>query len=366
MSTPNTAKRRLIRTVPFIDGAAPVTRLRCVARINRYDHHTRKRGFVADVRSELVERPIAVLGALLRPANPCPRPNPRQIFDGDHTLCAFGFCNKLLGNAVVRIFLEAALLAAVLLQAPFGAFGANGLQTITATLVALADPFNPCAAVGFAVAVGGKVHDPKIDTDDPFNIQRRGFFHVADRQQVKLTIDVGEVGFAFAGVQEFHLPHARNKRDGLSAVHRPDRNGRCVQVPTQNAIIIGDAAMWLEYTHGLAIQLVRIRHFAQAAYRQLCRQPKRFAARLVAELVQIELPEGLRVPRGLAHGVARGVRNFQRSQQSRVLIGRWFQFELGDQFHSFIVLKPCDTYSHNLEGRFLRRLKSAVSAPVFL
>ncbi len=325
-----------------------------MARINGDHGHACKRRFVMQERPELTERPIVVLGALLLAANPCPRTNPRQIFDGNAALCVFSLRNKLLGNAVVGGLLKAALFAADLFQAPFGAFGPNGLQPIPPALVALAHLFNLRPAVRFAVAIRRKVYDAQINADHAHTIRRSRLGHMTDGKEVERALDVGKICFTFTSVQKFPLPASRNKRNGLSAVHRPDRYARFVRVPAQNAIIVGNAAMRPEGPLDLAIQLVRIGHFPETAHHKLGRQAKQLAGRRVAAFMQIELPERLRVPRRFAHGVARGVRHFQRLQQHCRLFRRWLQFELGDQFHGCIVLNPCGTYSHTSEERFLR------------
>lgn len=276
----------------------------------------------------------------------------RQVFQRYLPLRAFRQQHKLFGNLMIDRGRKTPFFPAQLFELALRGFRPFGLEFGAQPAAAMAHAQDDCACVDGPVTIGGNILHTKINTQRAVHIYQRGFFYVADSQQVKLTTNIGKVGFTFTGVQEFHLPHTCNKRHGLSAIHRPNANGRRVQVPTQNAIIVGNTAVHPEYALRRAIQLVRIGNFAETSYCHLRRQPKRFAARLVAQLVQIELSKRLRLPCGLTHGGTRGVRNFQRSQQRSMLIRCWLQFELGDQFHGFTVLKPCDTYGHTAsEGR---------------
>ncbi len=154
----------------------------------------------------------------------------RQIFKGKCTASAFGFLNNLLGNPMIGIRLKTALLAAEVLQAPFRAFCADRLRPITAALVALAYSFNLCATVLVAVAVGGKVRYPKIDTQHRVSIIRRWFVNRARCQEVELSFTKDQIAFALTVAQQLALVFTARKRDRLATVNRLDRNRLLVRL----------------------------------------------------------------------------------------------------------------------------------------
>ncbi len=207
MSTANTPERGLIRTVALVNRAAHVARLRGVTRVNQHHWNTAHLRFIADVRPKLEERPIAV-SASLRFPNRLLRAlaHVGQIFKGKRALSAFGFRNKLLGNAVVGVRLKAALFAADGFQAPFGRFCPNGLQAIATALVALARAFYDFAAVRFTVTICRKVDNPKINAQRLINSVRCWFISIARHQEVELTVTNDKIAFTLAVLQQLALP----------------------------------------------------------------------------------------------------------------------------------------------------------------
>ena len=267
MSTLHTPERGLIGTVPFVNGAAYVARLRGGARVNEYHSNAAHLRFVADVLAKLVETPIAVFCALRFP-NPllCAFANTRQIFKGKRTASVFGFLNKLLGNRMVGMGLEATLFAAKGFQATFGAFRTDRLKGIAAALIPLAYAFNLCAAVLFAVAIRGKGDDPKINTQRRVNIFWRWLINGARHQEVELTCTQDKIAFTLSVVQQLALAFAAHKRDRLAVVtsNRPDRYRLLVKVERQDTVIIGDTAMRSIAPLCRAIQFVAVADFRKA------------------------------------------------------------------------------------------------------
>lgn len=335
MSTTNTTERGLIRTVARVHIAAEVARLRCVPWIDQHNRHTAHLRFVPDVGPKLEERPIAVFGA-------CGFPNRflgalanvGQIFQCKRTPSAFGFPHKLLCNRVVGIRLKAALFAAEGLQAPFGRLCTNGLQAITTALVLLSYTFNLFTAVLFAVAVGRKIDDTKIDSQRLIDIVGRWFVNVARHKEVELTFTQDQIAFTLSRLQQLVLAFATHKGYVFqSPIHRPDRNRLLVEVERQDAIIVGDTAVRSVRALHLPIQLVAVTDFRKAADHHLCRQAVISLDLLVHQLLQIVLPKDLLFPRHATDCVARGVRRFQRALQRISLFGHRLQLDLGDDFH---------------------------------
>lgn len=334
MSTANTTEHGLIRTIPPVYTAAAVTRLAGIARVNRHNHHAYKPSFVVQKHPELTERPIAVSGALLSTRSLCPFADMRQFLDRDSACGAFSFGNQLLGNRMVRLLLKAALSTAEGFQAPFRAFGANGLQGITTTLVALAHPLDLCAAVDFTVAVSRKVDDAEINAQRVINFARRWFGNIAHSKQVELPMSIDQISFAASGSQHRKLTFPGHKRHVFEATtNRPDRDTLRVHRPRQQLVIVSNAAERSKRTLGRPIQLVSISNFGDTADRHLCRQVKSVFARVVTQMMQLELSECFGSPGLFADGITRGVRLFQRAFQGIRLFRCRQELYLGDQLH---------------------------------
>lgn len=332
--THDTTKRGLVLPIALVAVTARATGTRGVRWIDQQYAHACYRRLVGDKLAQLVEAPIAVSRSLLCAANPCPLTDMRQIFQRYLSLCVLGFRNKPLGYRMVRVGLEAALLAAEGLQAPFRVPGSDRLQRRTAPLIALARAFNRCAAIRLAVAVGTQVHKTEVNAQRPVNIIGRWFLNITRRKEVELPVDIRKVGFTAPRLQQFPLTLTADKPNGLPTAYRPNTDGRCVPIPRQDAVIVGNCAVWRERALHLAVNFVRIGNFGNLAHNHLCRQARRCLDVVVHEFMHIKLLERLRVPRRLADGVADSVGLFQRSQQGRVLDRRWQQFELCNEFHS--------------------------------
>ncbi len=332
MAAANTPKRRLIRTVPFVHGPAPVTCPRCSAWIDQHDGDTAHLRFIRDVLSKLEERPIAELSAGRFPSRfLSARAYVGQILEGKRATSAFGFLHKLLGSAVVGVGLEAALSAAQLPQATFGVFRANGLQAITTALIPLAYLFNVPTTIGVAVAIRGKVGYAEIDTQRTINIIARWFVNVARDKEIELTLAIDEIAFALSGLQYLALPFTAHKRDRLAVVggNRPDRNRLLVKVEGQNTVIICNTAMRSVRALRLPVQLVAITDFGKATDDHLGRQAVLRLDALIDQLLQVVLPKHLLFPRHLANRIARDIRRFNGALQGISLFGRRLQFDLG-------------------------------------
>jgi hypothetical protein len=55
-------------------------------------------------------------------------------------------------------------------------------------------------------AMPRNVADAQVNAQDTFNLVRRGFFNVADRQQIELAVDQNQVALALSALQQFTLP----------------------------------------------------------------------------------------------------------------------------------------------------------------
>ncbi len=212
--------------------------------------------------------------------------------------------------------------------------------------MAIANTFHRAATVDRAVAIHGDVRHTQVNPKHAFNVDWLRRLDIADRQKVERAANVGQIGFTMPRLEQGPLARTTHERDRLPAVKRPDRHGWLFQVPTQDTVIVGDAPIWSEGALMLAVQLVGVGNFADTAYGQLRGKPECLTNVGIRQFVEVKLLEGLGLPCGCADAVARGIGPFKRALQGVGLLRRWKEFELGDQLHSFIVLKGCDMYRH--------------------
>ena len=116
-ATPATLKLCLTAAVAFVH---PATRTACLRRVGRVDfdeRHPGLFGLVGQTRAELGERPRMHRGPLGL-TKPYPRPDPRQLFDGDPAPGALRLGHDAFRYLMVEVGGEAGLLTAALLQQP--------------------------------------------------------------------------------------------------------------------------------------------------------------------------------------------------------------------------------------------------------
>jgi excisionase family DNA binding protein len=164
MPTRLTTEECLRPAIRFLAMPTDATGAAGVSRIDQHDRNTGAFGLVAEKRPELPKRPIAVSCALLRPPNPYPRTNMRQVFQRNRSLRAFGLGNEPFGKNVIRIGLEAALSARQSLQVTLCRTASDLLECCTATRVPVAPRLNPSAAIAFPIAISRNVHNAEINT----------------------------------------------------------------------------------------------------------------------------------------------------------------------------------------------------------
>lgn len=271
MPTHDTTKLSLAFAVTAFRMPTGVASLAGVSRIHQDNPHTSKPCLVADKLSQLAESPIAVSRPSRFPYRR-PRANVRQVFKRNRPLRVFGFLNKLLCNAMVRILLKAPLLARQFPQVAFGRKAAALLQPSAQVCVPAALAFDTPPAVPFTIAVGCQICDAQVNPKHAIYCLLVRFRYVADGQHVERASVVDQIAFAFARRQQSALVFARAVRDVLASLQRPDRNRALVGIPRQVAIIEGEGTVGLKRALGLAVQCVGISNFGDAANETLCSQ----------------------------------------------------------------------------------------------
>lgn len=176
-------KYRLRLAIRSLLIAAYAASLRGVRRINSKDRHARKTCLLFDLLAQVVERPVRVPRSLAAP-NRRPIGNARQVLKGNRSVRVFSALYNLFCNAVVRVALKAALLAAKLLEPTLRAGSANRLQDGAALLVPLTPLIHLRLAILIPVGVRGDVLGTEVDAQDIIHVERIGLLDVTRRQEV--------------------------------------------------------------------------------------------------------------------------------------------------------------------------------------
>jgi hypothetical protein len=111
-ATPTTFKCRLTAAVSFVDQPALMAGLAAVGRVDRDERHPAGLSLIAQERAELSERPRVQRGPLGL-AKPYPRPDPRQLFDGDTAPGALRLGHDGFGDLMIDVGREAGLFTRV-------------------------------------------------------------------------------------------------------------------------------------------------------------------------------------------------------------------------------------------------------------
>lgn len=343
-------------TISFIGEAAARAGAAGVARVNRQHGHAVPLGFVFKKSSELVKRPITMLGSL-RFSNRYPVSDTRQIFDGQSAACAFSVKNQVFTDAVVYIALVAGLSARQLFKFALGGFCAFALQTLTAIRHFAPLAFNLCAGHYLSVRRGSYVGNPKVHAQGISKAAFRRFFDVADAVQIEVALAVYQINFAFAIGQKLSLIFAAHKRNNEPARHSPKGNS-IVGFEADNSIVVSDAAVPFERALSLLVQLVSVRDFRDTAHDHLRGEVKLRLRFVVRQLVQSELFERwlwLGLPALFTNPITRRIRSFKRLAQRLSLLRCWLQFEINYQLHAVII-------AHFIKYRQLKRTVESLFA----
>ena len=301
------------------------------------NRNTRQCGFIANKGTQLGERPAMECRAL-RPSSPHPRANVRQIFDGNRSLRAFGLRDNPFREVVVYPGCKAVFLSCEFLQTSASAVGALPLELFPKAPMPIADVLDRLARVDFPIVIDGDIRHAHVNAQHAFDIRRSRLLDLTHREQVPLATDVGEVGFSMLGRKQLPLPRTAHKGDGLSPIQRPDRDRGIWQRIGQDTVVVGDRPMRSECPTHTLIELVGVSYFPQHPDRHLRGQPEGLAYRVIADLLQVELAKGLRVPGDATDVVTRRVCRFQCSPERVCLIGRRKEFQLCGNFHYVSIL----------------------------
>lgn len=216
-----------------------------VARVYKDNRHTSQTRLVLDKLAKLVESPVCVSCPLPAP-KPEPSTNAHQVFEGNPASGALRFLHDALADAVIGIGLKTPLLARQLAQLSLGRTGAFALQVAAAVREFTAIIFNRRAIVGLTLTVGGDVNNTQVYAEELAHVACGRLFHFTSLEKVELTAPVDQIRLALHKGQQGKLMFSRDKRDGLPPADRPDAHGLRGQLPGQDALVVGNAAVWVK------------------------------------------------------------------------------------------------------------------------
>ena len=121
----------------------------------------------------------------------------------------------------------------------------------------------------------------------------------------------------------------------LSATDGPDGDRRTVDIPAQDAQIVGDSGVRSKDALGLAVKLVGVGDAGDATHDDLRGKVREsLASQMVGQLVEAELSKGLGLPCLFTKEVTGSVGELQRLQEQGSLLISWQQLDFGSELHS--------------------------------
>lgn len=317
----------MIRTIAFLNTTTYRTRSGGVPRVHQDHGNASQARFVLDLPPQIVKSPGVMLSPLAL-SNRCPLADTRQVFQGNGAIGAFGLLNNPPGDHVVHILRKAALLAFALSQQTPGGLGALALQSGSQSGVAFSQAVDVPASMDFSLTVGSDADNAQVDAQSFLGLYWLRRFYFTGCQQVERSVYQEQVTLALLGLQQLSLVCPESIGNSLPTVHRPDGDLLLVLLPAQDPAVIGDGALLAEGSFALAVLLVRVCHFGNAAHGHLGRQAKTLAHIIVDQFVQAELPEGLFLPSALANVLTGGIGCVKCTLECISLFGSGQEFDL--------------------------------------
>ena len=270
--------------------------------IDNTEQNSKKLRLVPDKEPKLSEGPFSKLIPLAGP-NRCPVTDARKIFEGDSLPGAFGLQNKFFGNDVVGITFETVFSSGYFLEAAFGVFCSFHLKALLVGRSLLPDLFDGFPGKHLSGRIRRKIFDPKINTKKSLDIFD-GFFRNFDclekeklsflRDQIRFALDIWNPVRAVA-----------NKRNRLPPSDCPQ--GHALFFVRENPGVIGQGSHGKEGSFDVLSNLVGVRYFGNTPNNHLGRQGRRFSYSVIDTFMELELIEGLTLPRDVRNFVAGGV-----------------------------------------------------------
>ncbi len=288
--------------------------------------------------------------------------NTFEVFQSDCLARKECILNKLLADVVVHPPLIVGRALAHSLQVLFGVLGSLALQKSANTLGTAANSLDGFTAVGTAFAVGCKLDNAEVNTENAVRLNQRRVRNADRRHQVEVAIDKGQITFALLKSKKAALVLTAHERQFQTTLYRPDAYLPLVNIPPQDTAIKGNRPRGQKRALSALVQLVGVSDFANSTNNNLCGQPRRSTLSRVLTFVERILPESLVCPGPCAQAVTDGVGGLHRSLQGVRLLRRYEQFDLGSKFHYTDIIpaitQACQCQTKPI-GQFLPRVNAS-------
>ena len=352
-------KEGLRRAVAFIYVAAVRAGARCIARVNQRYNYASALGLILDKLAKLIERPRVVLPPLALPDR-YPGADAREVLKGDASSGVFSPSNDALGNNVIGMSGKSGFLAASLLQQAFRRLRVLGLKARSELRMTFAETVQVSTGVDLTIRIRRYVDDTKVNAKEAVRLIRVWLRGVYNQRKVELSITQNQVRLSDFSVQPRRLISPDSGWNRLPPLGRPYRDP-VWPFPRQNAVVIYDSAAWPEDVQSAPVGLVGLGHLGNGPYRHLSGKPESLSDFIVAQSVNIELPERPALKGQLRYMVARGIEALHRLQKSLMLLLIRSQFYHQGLLHLKHYRARLSTSQEKTCG-FLCRLNPTVSA----
>ena len=344
----------LINATTFGTGATGVTG------VYQDQRHTHQLRLVLQLLAQVVKCPRVVLSPLAL-SNRNSLSNARQIFEGNAERVPLSLFNNSLGDYVVNGLRHALLFVVALLEQAASRLRAFALQFPTQAGMAMTQSVKVIARIILAIAGSGDIDDSQIHTQKLLHVLRVRGINLASGEQVKLAVNQTQVGLATLRLEQFELALASPEGNSLAALRRPNADFLLSDVPAQDAVIVGNRAVWLEGARRLAVKLIGVGDLRDATHHDLGRQSKLRLDSVVHQLVNAKLMELALLPGYVADVVASGIGLLKCFEQTLMLFWCRLQLDPGREFHAHIIAHYHLFDKKEGTAQFLPRLKTGVS-----
>lgn len=323
-------------TVGFINMTTDGTLAAGIARVNRYNYHSRALRLVGDKCPELSERP-RVQNRPLAASGSYPVADVRQVFQRNPLAGVVRGLYDLLRDDVINVAGKAPLFAGQDFQFALGRARLLGLQLAAQLAVAIANAFDALALVECPITGHGDIGDSKVNAKESVGVNLRRFFNIASLEQVELAVAKDKIALAVQAFKQLGLALAADERHLLATSHCPDGDNALGELVGNKAVVEGEGCQRLERALGFLVLLIGIGNFSKDAHSNVSADSEGRPNIGVTELVQGELPERAFPPSHIADVVARGIGSIERLLERRVLLWSRLELDLGNKLHTDIV-----------------------------
>ena len=234
-------------------------------------------------------------------------PNTCEVFQGECLARKECILTKLLADVVVHPPLIIGRATANAPQVLSSILCASALQEGTDTLCAAATGFDGIARISAAFAVCGKVYDAQVNSQNAVRLHERRVWNTHRRQQVEVAAVKGQVALPLLEGEKPALIVAANERQTQATGYRPDGHYAPVNIPVQDAVIVGNRAVRLERVLNLVIEFIGIRNLSVTPNDYLRGQVKGGAGGRIRSFVERVPAERLVFPSPYADAVTGSV-----------------------------------------------------------